>query len=89
MDERPIDARLTAYVTELFAPEDIVLQGIRARQEQLGLPPINISADEGKLLQVLLRTVGARRVLEIGALAGYSGVWLGRVLPEDGSLTTI
>jgi caffeoyl-CoA O-methyltransferase len=84
-----VDERLTAYVTELFAPEDPVLQGIRARQEELGLPPINISADEGKLLQVLLRTVGARRVLELGALAGYSGVWLARALPEDGSLTTI
>jgi predicted O-methyltransferase YrrM len=84
-----VDERLTQYVTELFAPEDPVLQGIRARQEKLGLPAINISADEGKLLQVLLRTVGARRVLEIGALAGYSGVWLARALPQDGRLTTI
>jgi predicted O-methyltransferase YrrM len=84
-----VDDRLTDYVTELFAPEDPVLQGIRARQDKLGLPPINISADEGKLLQVLLRAVGARRVLEIGALAGYSGVWLARVLPPDGTLTTI
>jgi caffeoyl-CoA O-methyltransferase len=84
-----VDDRLTDYVTELFAPEDPVLQGIRARQDTLGLPPINISADEGKLLQVLLRAVGARRVLEIGALAGYSGVWLARALPPDGTLTTI
>src|SRR2546427_12171402 len=55
----------------------------------LGLPAIHISADEGKLLHVLLRAVGATRVLELGALAGYSGVWLARALPPHGRLTTI
>lgn len=84
-----MDERLARYVNDLFAIEDGVLTGIRARQERLGLPAINISADEGKLLHVLLRATGARRVLEIGALAGYSGVWLARALPPDGSLTTI
>src|SRR2546426_896700 len=49
----------------------------------------SISADEGKLLHVLLRAVGATRVLELGALAGYSGVWLARALPPHGRLTTI
>jgi predicted O-methyltransferase YrrM len=83
------EQRLAAYVTDLFAAEDRVLKAIRERQEHHGLPAINISADEGKLLQVLLRAVGARRVLEIGALAGYSGVWLARALPEAGVLTTI
>jgi len=81
--------QLTEYVSALFAPEDAVLEGIRTRQDQLGLPAINISADEGKLLAVLLRAIGARTVLEIGALAGYSGVWLARALPPDGMLTTI
>lgn len=84
-----MDERLARYVNDLFAIEDGVLTGIRARQERLGLPAINISADEGKLLHVLLRATGARRVLEIGALAGYSGVWLARALPPDGSLITI
>ena len=83
------EQQLTAYVTDLFAAEDRVLRAIRERQERNGLPPINLSADEGKLLQVLLSAVGARRVLEIGALAGYSGVWLARALPENGVLTTI
>src|SRR5207237_10117648 len=54
-----------------------------------GLPPSLTSPDEGKLLHVLLRAVGATRVLEIGALAGYSGVWLARALPRHGRLTTI
>ncbi|HUL50513.1 MAG TPA: O-methyltransferase [Gemmatimonadales bacterium] len=83
------EQELTAYVSDLFAVEDQALKAIRERQQRQGLPPINISADEGKLLQVLLRAVGARRVLEIGALAGYSGVWLARALPDDGMLTTI
>jgi len=84
-----VDERLARYATELFAPEDAVLAAIRARHEALGLPAIHISADEGKLLHVLLRAVGATRVLELGALAGYSGVWLARALPPHGRLTTI
>ena len=84
-----MDERLALYVTELFAVEDAVLTAIRARQDALRLPPINISADEGKLLHVLLRAIGAARVLELGALAGYSGVWLARALPPEGRLTTI
>ncbi len=84
-----MDERLARYATELFASEDAVLAAIRARHEALGLPAIHISADEGKLLHVLLRAVGATRVLELGALAGYSGVWLARALPPHGRLTTI
>jgi len=84
-----VDERLERYITELFAPEDSILAVIRARHAALGLPPILISPDEGKLLHVLLRAVGATRVLEIGALAGYSGVWLARALPRHGRLTTI
>ena len=84
-----MDERLERYITELFAPEDAILTAIRERHVALGLPPILISPDEGKLLHVLLRAVGATRVLEIGALAGYSGVWLARALPRHGRLTTI
>ena len=84
-----MDERLARYATELFAVEDANLTSIRARQEGLRLPPIHISADEGKLLYVLLRAVRAKTVLEVGSLAGYSGVWLARALPPDGRLTTI
>ena len=84
-----MDERLARYATELFAVEDATLIEIRARQEALRLPPIHISADEGKLLHVLLRAVGATTVLEVGSLAGYSGVWLARALPPNGRLTTI
>jgi predicted O-methyltransferase YrrM len=84
-----VDERLARYASELFAVEDAILTTIRARQEGLQLPPIHISADEGKLLHVLLRAVGATTVLEVGSLAGYSGVWLARALPPGGRLTTI
>ena len=84
-----LEQRLQRYVEELFAVEDAVLARVRARHTEAGLPNIHISPDEGKLLHVLLRAVGARTVLEIGSLAGYSGIWLARALPPDGRLTTI
>ena len=84
-----MDERLARYATELFAVEDAILTTIRARQERLRLPPIHISADEGKLLHVLLRAIRAATVLEVGSLAGYSGVWLARALSPGGRLTTI
>ena len=84
-----MDEQLARYATELFAVEDVILTSIRARQEGLRLPPIHISADEGKLLHVLLRAIRATRVLEIGSLAGYSGVWLARALSPGGRLITI
>ena len=83
------DERLQRYAAELFAVEDPVLARVRARHAERELPPIHISPEEGKLLHVLVRLVAARRVLEIGSLAGYSGIWLARALPADGRLTTL
>jgi predicted O-methyltransferase YrrM len=84
-----VNEQLLAYAEQLFAPEDAALHEIRAMQERAGLPHIAISPDEGKILAVLLTAIGARRVLEIGTLGGYSGVWMARALPEGGKLTTI
>lgn len=84
-----MDERLERYVSELFAAEDPILRKIRARHGEHQLPPINVSAEEGKLLYLLLLVIKAKRVLEIGSLGGYSGVWLGRALPPDGKLTTL
>ena len=83
------DERLHRYVTELFAPEDPILQRVRTRHAGEGLPEIYISPDEGKLLHVLLRAAGAARVLELGSLGGYSGIWLARALPPQGRLVTV
>jgi predicted O-methyltransferase YrrM len=84
-----MEQRLQRYVEDLFAVEDAVLTRVRARHAEAGLPNIHISPGEGKLLHVLLRAAGARTVLEIGSLGGYSGIWLARALPPDGRLTTI
>jgi caffeoyl-CoA O-methyltransferase len=80
---------LERYVTELFAVEDPILAAIRARHTAAALPSISISPEEGKLLHLLLLAIRATTVLEIGALGGYSGVWLARALPPHGKLTTI
>lgn len=80
---------LGAYVEELFAVEDRALADIRKASRRAKLPDIAISAEEGKVLLVLLRAIGARRVLEIGTLGGYSGVWIARALAPGGTLTTI
>jgi caffeoyl-CoA O-methyltransferase len=80
---------LARYVEGLFAREDVLLRELREESERQGLPPIQVSAEVGRLLQVLLATVGARRVLEVGTLGGYSAIWMARALPPGGHLTTL
>jgi predicted O-methyltransferase YrrM len=84
-----VDERYQRYVEQLFAVEDPILAAIRERHVAADLPPIHISADEGKLLHLLLLAIEATTVLELGSLGGYSGVWLARALPPHGRLTTI
>jgi predicted O-methyltransferase YrrM len=81
--------RVGDYVSRLFAAEDEVLASLREEADRTGLPPISISADTGRLLQVLLLAIGARRVLEVGTLGGYSAIWMARALPADGRLVSI
>lgn len=81
--------RIGDYISGLFAPEDELLAALREEADRTGLPPIAVSADEGRLLQVLLTSIGARRVLEVGTLGGYSAIWMARVLPHDGELVSI
>lgn len=83
------EARLAGYVRRLFAPEDRVLEDLRQEIERQDLPQIYISAEQGRLMQVLLTAVGARRVLELGTLGGYSAIWMARALPPDGRLVTV
>jgi predicted O-methyltransferase YrrM len=77
------------YISALFAPEDQLLASLREEADRTGLPPIAVSADEGRLLQVLLTSIRARRVLEVGTLGGYSAIWMARALREDGELISI
>ncbi len=80
---------LAQYTSDLFAPEDDVLRELRAEMPRRGIPEINVNALEGRLLQFLLHSVNAHKALEIGALAGYSGIWLARALPPAGRLITL
>jgi caffeoyl-CoA O-methyltransferase len=77
------------YIASLFAPQDDVLIETIAGMQHGNLPGINVSATEGKLLQVLALIAGAKRILEIGTLGGYSGIHFARALPEDGKLVTL
>lgn len=77
------------YIDGLFAPEDEVLTAALERSSAAGLPPIQISASQGKFLYLLARMIGARRILELGTLGGYSTLWLARALPHDGRLVTL
>jgi predicted O-methyltransferase YrrM len=77
------------YIERLFVPRDFVfLQALRDAAEA-GLPKINVSPNEGKLLYLLARIAGARRVLEIGLLGGYSAMWLAQAIGSQGRLVTL
>lgn len=77
------------YVTELLIGPDPVLEAALADSDSAGLPPIAVTAPQGKLLQLIARMTGARRILEVGTLGGYSTIWLARALPPGGRLTTL
>jgi caffeoyl-CoA O-methyltransferase len=76
-------------ITEIFASEDEGLRNALATAKAAGLPAIQISPIQGKLLQLLARAANAKKILEIGSLAGYSGIWLARALPEGGRLISL
>jgi predicted O-methyltransferase YrrM len=76
-------------VSGLLAPEDEVLEAALKAGVEAGLPQIQVSPPQAKLLEILARSIGARTMLEFGTLAGYSTIWLGRALPEDGELITL
>lgn len=88
MDESTREA-IDHYISQLFAPEDAALAHIQAEANRNNMPDISIQAFEGRLLQFLAQTVNARKIVEIGTLAGYSGAWLARALPSDGKLITL
>ncbi|MFF8829242.1 O-methyltransferase [Streptomyces sp. NPDC015131] len=77
------------YLTDMLAPADEALAAALTDSEAAGLPAIGVTAPQGKLLHLLARLLGARTILEIGTLGGYSTMWLARALPEDGRLITL
>jgi predicted O-methyltransferase YrrM len=81
--------RIDHYVPGLFSPQDPTLENALRRSREAGLPEIQVSPNGGRLLQLLAEIAGARRILEVGTLGGYSAIHLARALPDDGTLVTL
>lgn len=77
------------YFSDLFGVADPVLDATLQSAVEAGLPAISLAPIHAKLLALLARSIGARSILEIGTLAGYSAIWLARALPPDGALLTL
>ena len=77
------------YITDLLVPADPVLEASLQASTDAGLPAINVAPNQGKLLHLLARIHGARTILEIGTLGGYSTIWLARALPAGGRVVTL
>lgn len=80
---------IDAYVQALFVPPDEALEAALRDSREAGLPEIQVSPNQGKLMRLLAEIAGARRVLEIGTLGGYSAIHFARALPEDGTLISL
>jgi predicted O-methyltransferase YrrM len=87
--ERKRWSAVDAYFTDAIVAPDRALDEALAANAAAGLPSIDVSAPQGKLIGLLARMSGARKALEIGALGGYSTIWLARALPADGRLITL
>ena len=88
-DTRSLLGEIDVYIEELFAPRDEALEAALKESRRAGLPEIQVSPNEGVLLGLLAQMVGARRILEIGTLGGYSAIHLARALPEDGAMISL
>jgi caffeoyl-CoA O-methyltransferase len=91
IETMPDDAgeQIDSYIQTLFIQEDAGLRGALDSARAEGLPAIQVPAALGKLLGILTRASGARKILEIGTLGGYSGIWLARALPAGGRLISL
>jgi len=86
---RELLEEIDGYIEDLFGTSDEALEATLRDSRRGGLPDINVSPNQGRLLQMLVEITGARRVLEIGTLGGYSAIHLARGLPEDGELISL
>ncbi len=87
--EKSLGRLIDDYIQGLFTPQDEALEMALQDMSRQGLPSINVSANEGKLLYMLAKISGARKVLEIGTLGGYSTIWLARALPEGSRVLSL
>ncbi len=77
------------FIGEKLVPADPVLDDVQAACERAGLPAISVSLPQGQMLHIFARMMGAKRILEIGTLGGYSTIFLARALPEGGKVVTL
>jgi caffeoyl-CoA O-methyltransferase len=85
----PLNEELYQYIVHTFANEDEILKSVVAETEKNNMPLIQVSPENGKFLQLLMKIISAKRVLELGTLGGYSTIWMARGLPDDGKLVTL
>jgi caffeoyl-CoA O-methyltransferase len=88
-DTRELLRKIDTYVENLFSPSDEAIEAALRDSRRAGLPEINVSPNEGRLLQLLVEIAGARRILEIGTLGGYSAIHFARALPDHGVLISL
>ena len=82
-------AAVDRYIGVHLLPDDPVMDAVMAANAGAELPSIDVAPNQGKLLYLLALSKGARRILEVGTLGGYSTIWLARALPNDGRLVTL
>jgi len=87
--EYNIFSKVDNYISNLLANEDIALTNVIKSLNDENIPQMSVSANHGKLLQVLMISCNAKRVLELGTLGGYSTIWMARGLPADGKIITL
>src|SRR5215203_1643637 len=88
-DTRELLREIDTYVEDLFSSSDEILEAALRDSRRAGLPEINVSPNQGRLLQLLTQIAGTRRILEIGTLGGYSAIHFARALPDDGALISL
>lgn len=87
--DRDLWTRVDDYLSRTLVPEDVALGEALAASDAAGLPAIQVSPNQGRFLQLLARSLGARTILELGTLGGYSTLWLARGLAPGGKLVTL
>src|SRR3954467_14116207 len=88
MDDQRVND-VERWIVDHLLPDDDALRAAVERADASGIPPIQVEPTMGKLLYLVARMIGARRILEVGTLAGYSTIWMARALPPDGQLITL
>jgi len=87
--DKEIFGQVDEYVSNLLLPQDPILSDTLKSIEVAGLPPISVSPNQGRFLQILVMLCKANRILELGTLGGYSTICMARALPEDGKLISL